>query len=132
GESLDAGLTLTAQLVLDKLQLAEPNAVAMIQSSIPAASGLGSGAAVSASFARALADYLGHPLENGELSALVYEVEKTYHGTPSGIDNTVICYESPVYFVRDRILEPFVAARPFDILIADTGIKSPTRATVAA
>jgi mevalonate kinase len=63
---------------------------------------------------------------------LVYEVEKYHHGTPSGIDNTVVCYERPVYFVKGHPPEPFTIGRPFHLLIGDTGIPSPTRETVGA
>ena len=34
------------------------------------------------------------------ISALVYAVERIHHGTPSGIDNTVVAYGQPVYFCR--------------------------------
>ncbi len=125
-------LTVTAQLVLDKLGLPEPDALIRIHSDIPIASGLGSGAAVSAALARALAGYLGHSIPASELSALVYEVEKVHHGTPSGIDNSVICYSKPVYFIREKALDTFHAKVPFQLLIGDTGIASPTRTTVGA
>jgi mevalonate kinase len=131
-EAATNALAKTAQLVLDRLEAAEPDVQITVQSTIPIAGGLGSGAAVSAALARALADYLGQPLEDDTLSALVYEVEKLHHGTPSGIDNTVICHAKPVYFVRDRALEIFHVARPFHLLIADTGVTSPTRIAVGA
>jgi mevalonate kinase len=60
----------------------------------------------------------------------VYGTEKIYHGTPSGIDNTVIAYEQPVRFVRGEVIRPFAIARPFRLVIANTGIASPTRVTV--
>lgn len=123
-------LALTAQLTLEHLHCAEPDAEIEIRSSIPIASGLGSGAAVSAALARALAGYLARPLDPGELSSLVYEVEKIHHGTPSGIDNTVICYNMPVYFIKDREPETFRAACAFGLVIADTGKPSPTREAV--
>lgn len=77
-----------------------------------------------------LAEYLGHPLSVAELSAIVFETEKLLHGTPSGIDNTVIAYEQPVYFVKGQPPEPFTVAHPFQLLIADTGIPSPTKTAV--
>jgi mevalonate kinase len=125
-------LVVMARLVLDYFRAPEPDATITIESTIPLASGLGSGAAVSAALGRALATYLNQPLENAALSHLVYEVEKLHHGTPSGIDNTVICYNQPVYFIKDKVLEPFVATRPLHLVIGDTGIPSPTRATVGA
>ena len=65
-----------------------------------------------------------------DISALAFEVEKLHHGTPSGIDNTVIAYEQPVYFVRGEPIAAFSVARPFRIAIADTGVVSPTKVAV--
>ena len=64
------------------------------------------------------------------LSALVYEVERLHHGTPSGIDNTVVVYGQPVYFVRGQPPQTFHIGRPFMLAIADTGIRSPTKVAV--
>jgi mevalonate kinase len=108
----------------------EHEACLTIASTIPIASGLGSGAAVSAAIVRALAEYLGQPLTNAEVSALVFETEKLLHGTPSGIDNTVIAYQRPVYFIKGQPPTPLNVARPFKLLIGDTGISSSTKITV--
>lgn len=123
-------LSLTARLVLEAAGAAEPDAEIELHSTIPIASGLGSGAAVAAALARALGEYVGRSFSAAELSDLVYEVEKVHHGTPSGIDNTVVCYEQPVYFLRGQPPRVFHAARPFHLLVADTGTPSPTRETV--
>jgi mevalonate kinase len=101
-----------------------------ITSTIPVAAGLGSGAAVSVAVMRALSAYLGQPLSDEQVSALAYEVEKIHHGTPSGIDNTVITYAKPVYFVKDKPIEHLRARQPFTLVIGDTGIQSPTASTV--
>ena len=101
-----------------------------ISSTIPIARGLGSGAAVSTAIVRALGRHLGHPLSSQAISNLVYETEKIHHGTPSGIDNTVIAFEKPVYFIRDRKIEIFSVKSPLLLVIADTGIASPTRIAV--
>jgi mevalonate kinase len=101
-----------------------------ITSSIPLAAGLGSGAAVSVAIIRAVSAFLGHPLPDDQVSALAYEVEKHYHGTPSGIDNTVIAYRMPVFFIRDHPIETFQVPEPFSIVIGDTGVRSPTSAAV--
>jgi mevalonate kinase len=140
----------------------EPDWRITVRSTIPIASGMGSGAAVSAAVVRAVAEAAngksqmpgttGHAVANlqicksanGEratrntqyaippapLSALIYEVERLHHGTPSGVDNTVIAFGQPVYFVRGRPPEPFAIGRPFTLAIADTGIRSPTRIAV--
>jgi mevalonate kinase len=46
------------------------------------------------------------------------------------VDNTVIAYQQPVWFVRGQPPEPFNIGQPFTVVIADTGIPSPTSITV--
>jgi len=112
-----------------------PDLCVTVRSAIPIASGLGSGAAITAALIRALAAHLGLPAlqETAALSDLTYEVEKLHHGTPSGIDNTVVAYEQPVYFMRRQprnLIETFAIGRPLTLLIADTGVRSSTKAVV--
>ncbi|MBC7876315.1 MAG: mevalonate kinase [Anaerolineales bacterium] len=101
-----------------------------ITSTIPVASGLGSGAAVSVALIRALSSFLFHPIPDDEVNLLVYEIEKLHHGTPSGIDNTVITYNKPVYFIKGQPIETFTVGKPFTIVIGDTGIPAPTKESV--
>lgn len=103
-----------------------------IESSIPVASGLGSGAAVSVALIRALAQTFAQPFSDEQVNALAYEIEKLHHGTPSGIDNTVITYGKPVYFVRGQTLETFHVGKPFTLVIGNTGVVAPTKETVGA
>jgi mevalonate kinase len=102
-----------------------------IHSSIPVASGLGSGAAVSVAIARALSAHLGFPLTDDQVNQLAYGTETLYHGTPSGIDNSVITYACPVYFVKGQTLETLRVGAPFTIVIGDTGMPAPTKESVA-
>ena len=127
-----APLVVAARLTLDHLCASIPDATLTVESSIPIASGLGSGAAVSAALVRALAAFLGVSLSPADVSDLVYEVEKIHHGTPSGIDNTVIAYERPIYFVRGATAGPDLLSvgAPINLLIADTGLPSPTKEVV--
>lgn len=129
-------LSLAINSVFEAINISRVPALAIrVTSTIPIAAGLGSGAAVTVAIIRALSEFLGRPLPDEKVSNLAYEVEKLHHGTPSGIDNTVITFEKPVYFVRsidgkaDRIMK-FNVAHPFTILIGDSGIPSPTAATV--
>ena len=107
-----------------------PNITLTIASSIPVAAGLGSGAAVSVAVIRALSAFLSHPLSNEQINELVFEIEKLHHGTPSGIDNTVITYNMPVYYIKGKPIETFKAGKPFTIVIGDTGIPAPTKESV--
>lgn len=119
------------QLALNAWNAPLPDLAITVRSSIPIASGLGSGAALAAALIRALALALGRSLSNEALNALVYEVEKRHHGNPSGVDNTVIVYARPVFFVRGMPPAPFTIGAPFTLVVADTGVNSPTRLTVA-
>ncbi len=107
-----------------------PACTLRITSTIPISAGMGSGAAVSVALMRALSSFLGNPLSNARVSELAFEVEKIHHGTPSGIDNTVITYAMPVYYVRGQPLETLHLPEPFKIVIGDTGLPSPTALAV--
>jgi mevalonate kinase len=126
----DDPLAVMARATLAHCDAPEPDANLTVHSTIPIASGLGSGAAVSASIARALARFLERDLDAATISALVYEVETLHHGTPSGIDNTVVVYAQPVYFVRGQPIQTLAVKRPFTIAVGDTGVKSPTKIAV--
>jgi mevalonate kinase len=103
-----------------------------IKSTIPVAAGLGSGAAVSVALIRAIALHLSNPLSDEQVNHLAFEIEKLHHGTPSGIDNTVITYANPIYFIKDKPIETFKVGKPFTIVIGDTGICAPTKESVGA
>ncbi|MBI5945558.1 MAG: mevalonate kinase [Chloroflexi bacterium] len=101
-----------------------------IASTIPVASGLGSGAAVSVALIRALSSFANKSLSDDEVNSLAYEIEKLHHGTPSGIDNSVITYNQPVYFIKGQPIETFKVGKPFTIVIGDTGISALTKESV--
>ena len=101
-----------------------------VTSTIPIASGLGSGAAVSVALIRALSSTVQRTLSDEQVNALAYETEKLHHGTPSGIDNTVITYARPVYFVKGKPIETLRVGRPFTIVIGNTGVRAPTKESV--
>ncbi len=109
----------------------KPNLEIRISSTIPVASGLGSGAAVSVALIRALATTLGRRVTDEQVSAWTFEIEKLHHGTPSGIDNSVITFAKPVFFVKGQPIETVKVAKPFTIVISDTGVAAPTRESVA-
>lgn len=127
---MDSPLSLTARLVLQHLNIPIPNMTIEIHSQIPIASGLGSGAAVSTALARSLSEALDCPLPKDVLNTIVYEVEKLHHGTPSGIDNTVIVYEQPVFFTRNQSIKIVQINQPFRLLIGNTGQSALTRVVI--
>jgi len=127
----DDPLALILRLALAEAGIAhEPDWRIVLTSEIPIASGLGSGAAISSALVRAVLTHAGQSAPPETVSRLVYRSEELFHGTPSGIDNTVIAYERPVWFVKGRPPETFPVAHPFTLAIADSGIPSPTKESV--
>lgn len=129
-DAVDDALAMAVRLAVERLGISLANATITIQSDIPVASGLGSGAAVSTAIVRAVAASAGRVLPNEITNAIVYEVERIFHGTPSGIDNTVIVYETPIYFVRNQPFELIRPREPLHFIIADSGIRASTKLAV--
>lgn len=102
-----------------------------IDSTNPIGSGLGSSASSSVSLIRALSEFLGHDLDDTETNQLAYEMEKLHHGNPSGVDNTVITFARPVYFLRGEPIELLQIAQSLELIIANTGINASTAEAVA-
>lgn len=127
----DDPLATIVRLTLARLDQARPPAAKLtVSSSIPLGRGLGSGAAISAAIVRVLADFFRQPLSPPAVSALVYEVEKIYHGTPSGIDNTVIAFEQPVFFIKGRPIQRMGVSQSFCLVVGDTGVVASTHRMV--
>lgn len=126
----DHALAVACRLLVDYYRRPLPNFHVLVHSTIPVASGLGSGAAATTALLKALSQALELDIDLETLNALVYEIEKLYHGTPSGIDNTVVVYEQPVYFVRGQPIETFAIGQALHLVVADTGVPSPTHVAV--
>ncbi len=103
-----------------------------ICSRIPIGCGLGSGAAVATAALRALDKAFGVERSPESLSDEIYKTEKILHGTPSGIDNTVIAICRPVLFRKGKNFEAVpVPNSPLHLVVGDTGIRHQTVEVVA-
>lgn len=118
--------------ILRQLRVTAPAVTLCLSSDIPPGGGLGSGAAISAALTRALARATAIPLDNERLNRIVFETEKGFHGTPSGIDNTVVVHEQALCFLRGQPPLPVRVARPLRLLVADSGQRCATRIPVGA
>lgn len=130
----DHPLSELALAALARLGLAAADLEITLRSDIPIASGMGSGAAIGTALVRALAIYAGWSLAPDEIAALVYDSERRYHGTPSGIDNTVVAHGRPIWFVRGAppTIESLAVGAPLSLVVGDTGVRSATRLPVGA
>ncbi len=103
----------------------------VLKSSIPTSAGLGSGAAASAAVINALVLFFEKPTSASEISRIIHKAEKIHHGTPSGIDNTVVAHDRVVYFIRDQEPEFLKLRSPLWIVLGDTGERTPTATAVS-
>ena len=127
----DHPFNIAIQSVTDYFQLEHfPACEIRITSTIPIAAGLGSSASTAVAMIRGLIYFLGKTTEASIINRLAFNVERSIHGNPSGIDNTVIAFEKPVYFVKDGPPEFLKITNPFHFIIADTGIRSLTKEVV--
>jgi hydroxymethylglutaryl-CoA reductase len=101
-----------------------------VSTNLPVGVGLGSSAALSVALVRALAEFAGQALADSAVCARAFELEKLFHGFPSGIDNTVVTYCRLIAFRRGSAVRPLVAARPVPLVVALGGAPRETQKTV--
>lgn len=140
-EQPEHALSELALTVAAQLGLGQPDLTLTLRAEIPLASGMGSGAAIGTALVRALAAYAGQILAPEQIAELVYASERRFHGTPSGIDNTVVAHERAIWFVRapsgapaaaQPTLESINVGTPLILLVGDTGVRSATHLPVGA
>ena len=112
------------EFVFSKLDLSKKVHI-HIESNLPVSSGLGSSASLSVALIRELDDFFSLKLSKEKINDIAYECEKIFHGNPSGIDNTVINYQKPVFFKNKyQIIK---IKKPLYFVIANTGKKPQTK-----
>lgn len=107
-----------------------PSMKLRITSTIPIAAGLGSSAAFAVALSKSLVSFLGLRVRLEKINQMAYAIEKIQHGTPSGIDNTVISYNKPILFQKNHPVLFLDIKKTVTMIVADTGIRTPTRETV--
>jgi len=96
---------------------------AVIKSSIPISSGLGSSASTAVAFTAAFLAYHNIGFNRELISRVAYEAEKIVHAKPSGIDNTIASYGGFLVYQKGRIRRIRVRwPRKYLLLIVDTGV----------
>lgn len=95
--------------------------------------GLGSSAALSVSILRALNEKFGLGLNDEKICAYAFEAEKVFHGTPSGLDNTISTYGGIIEFRRGEpaYLERIDTRMTLPLVVALTGRSGNTKSMVA-
>ena len=113
-------------------KLKHPKVAVHLESDLPLSMGLGSSGALSVAVSRVLLEArTAQPAKTKDVEALAFEMEKEFHGTPSGVDHTTSARGTMVLFKKGRAAE-VKAARPVKIVVAMVGPRSATKLTVGA
>jgi len=93
---------------------------------IPFSSGFGSSASVSVAAIRCVSD-----IELSKQNEIAYACEKFFHGNPSGIDNTTIVYETPIFFRQGNKTDFIKIKNKLHLIIVMVSKKSETMKAVS-
>lgn len=97
-------------------------------STLPIGAGLGSSATLCVAVLRALSAAKGQALPEAQLAAYANELEKSFHGNPSGLDAAVVAFEKPVLFAKGQKIEVLTVAPDFhpEFVLIDSNIRAST------
>ncbi len=114
-----------------------PGVKVSLESELPLSMGLGSSAALSVACVRLLLKAAGQKDTPREVARVALEMEREFHGTPSGVDHTTSAEQQLILYKRlpDQSagrLRALKSPRPLKVLVALAGERSPTKKTVAA
>ncbi|MDN6639279.1 MAG: mevalonate kinase [Tetragenococcus sp.] len=101
-----------------------------INSTVPAARGMGSSAAVAVAVTRAFFAWSEQELNQKTLLFFVDFAENIAHGNPSGIDAAAASGNEPIFFERKQQVTTFPMNMNAHLLVADTGMLGQTREAV--
>ncbi len=104
-----------------------------IRTQLPIGRGMGSSASLSVALVRAAAALQRRSWTEQELFDRSLELERIFHGHPSGVDNAVVLHGGLIRFQRGPPLEitPLALPRPLPLVILDSGSTGDTAALVA-
>jgi|SRR3989344_2841050 len=86
-----------------------------ISSKLPIGSGLGSSAAISASYIAALLTFLKVRWDLTLINRLTFEAEKVFHGNPSGADSATVIFGGLIWFRKETDDLKLIHQLPFSI-----------------
>ena len=105
---------------------------ARVRSELPLGGGLGSSAAVGVALARAFSQLAGRECPPDRAERLALELERVFHGAPSGVDPAICARGGVILFRRGDppCIDRIVPREPVHLAVALTGVLRGTRSTV--
>jgi mevalonate kinase len=114
-----------------------PKVRVTLESDLPMSMGLGSSAAVAVAVSRLLLQAAGKAPSPNEVVRLALDMEREFHGTPSGVDHTCSARSELILYKKAPGAElgkarTVSSPKPLKVLVALAGERSPTKKTVGA
>jgi hydroxymethylglutaryl-CoA reductase len=97
----------------------------VLDSNIPVGAGLGSSAALSVALIRGAHRFFGEDPSDARVAEMALELERVFHGNPSGVDHTVISHGGLISFKKGDPEPSFESVRPGRSLSFAMGITGP-------
>lgn len=107
---------------------ARPSIDVEVNSDIPVGSGLGSSSALSIALCGALMRVFRVVAEKYIISNWAFNIDKFFHGRPSGVDSSIITNGGYILFQNGKIKSSGVEhENPIKVMLIDTGVSRSTR-----
>ena len=128
------GIGAAISLIVRELGLDSNGYSIHVNSQLPRAMGLGSSASIAVAILRAFDAALDLGLDDAKVNAIAFSCEELAHGTPSGVDNTIATYGTPMLFRKAGSLKTKMLVIPESpsIVIGCSNQRGVTRDQVAA
>ncbi|MCH7902335.1 mevalonate kinase [archaeon] len=125
GKDREKRLGKVLEVILKDTKIKEKNFRLKLSTNMSLKGGMGSSAALGVAITRCLDEKFSLELNNERINEIAYNVEKLFHGNPSGIDDAVSTYGGLLSFKRregKNEIEKIPLEKPIEIVLADTGI----------
>ncbi|MBN1406740.1 MAG: hydroxymethylglutaryl-CoA reductase, degradative [Calditrichaceae bacterium] len=119
-------------MILNELDLNKEDMKIEVYPHIPTAVGLGGSASMAVAIIRALDKFFNKNLSDEQVNELAFKSETIFHGTASGIDNTLATYGKFMLFKKGSppFMKNLVVKNPIRFVIGLTGVEGLTVQTV--
>ncbi|MEK6957744.1 MAG: mevalonate kinase [archaeon] len=133
GEDKAKKLGQVIQVILRETGIKEKNFRLKLSTNMSLMGGMGSSAALGVSILSCLNKEFSLGIDDKRINEITFEVEKVFHSSPSGIDNTVSTFGGMLWFKKGaaNTVEQLQIPEPVRIVLIDTGIINDTAELIA-
>ena len=101
-----------------------------VSSDLPIGAGLGSSSSYTVGLTAALFKVFGLCPELSVISEWAFQIDKLFHGRPSGIDNSICTFGGALLFRSGKIVEHLPEVQSLPVILVNTKVPRNTRAMV--